>query len=372
MARFPQICDNPFRHYSNCCHEKFPGRKICQAFFKKICASGQGPERWLGRKPSGLRPGRGTKFNRKREGVVVLPSCVSHFLLGRQVLENLPDGLRDEMDRDAYFWGVQGPDFLFCHQIFPWMKKPSISEYGTKFHSMNPDTMLSAVQGLLHAHPENKLLHSYVLGFLCHYALDSVGHPLVNTLAKKMALEDPVQTQETMHAEIESALDVILLRKFTGKLPTQVKLHRFFPKSPAVQQEIAELYHQLIEQLFQEIVTVEQLLQSTRDAQLVFRLLTDSSTMKRRILERLERNKPHVLSSHILPLVEKEDVDYANLQALPWIGQDGVESTDHFFDRFQQAKQLAETLILNFDHCALSSITKKTAMNGVRYVNDRD
>ncbi len=284
-----------------------------------------------------------------------MPASLTHYYFAKNVLQRLSES--DRPSHDAYFWGAQGPDFLFCHhyQRFIGLGKgeEGLKTYGNQMHSIKPSLTLSAMRDFLKKHPD-PTYRLYVQGFLCHYALDSTAHPYVNALAEKLAGERRNETAGTMHGEIESALDAIILRRETGKLPSEVNLKYLFPKNEGVQRCIAKLYHHVLWEVYHADISENELFQATKDAHFVFTVITDRTGFKHRLFNLLEQGRPHTITSHIVPITEAEGVDYANLQQEPW-GLEG--NTQSFFELYEKAMPLALELIQNFDEGDFAAIT---------------
>ena len=284
-----------------------------------------------------------------------MPASLTHYYFAKKVLKLLPE--TEDFCPDAYFWGAQGPDFLFCHhyQRFIGLGKgeEGLKTYGNQLHSTQPSLTLSAMRGFLKKHTD-ALYRCYVQGFLCHYALDSTAHPYVNALAEKLAAERPSETPGTMHGEIESALDAIILRRETRKLPSEIALKHLFPKNEGVQRGIARLYRHVLWEVYKADIPEKELLQATKDAHFVFALITDRTGLKHRLFDLLERGRPHTITSHIVPLTEAQGIDYANTQGEPW-GPEG-DNRD-FFTLYDQAAGLARELIENFKEGDLAAMT---------------
>lgn len=283
-----------------------------------------------------------------------MPACLTHYLFARNVLQDISE--KESMDLCSFYWGAQGPDFLFCHRYFPWMKGRSLKHYGNDLHSSaRPSETFSAMRRFLEHH-NDPVYRSYVYGFLCHYALDSTSHPYINALASALREERPYETQTTMHGEVEAALDAIVLRHETGKLPSEVSLGKMFPKNEPVQRRIAKLYREVIFQVFGDDVSEEELLRATQDAHFVFSCLTDRTGLKKRLFDVVEANRAHVVSSHIVPLTERDDIDYANLQQEEWRAGE-TASHQSFFELMGEAMGLAETLISEFNTADFAAVT---------------
>lgn len=282
-----------------------------------------------------------------------MPAGLTHYYFAKNVLERLPSA---ETDTCAYYWGAQGPDFLFCHRYMRFLglgKKEGLHKYGSLLHKTKPSVTLSSMRDFLGKHPD-PVYRSYVWGFLCHYALDSTAHPYVNALAEELAAERPTEKPSTMHGEIESALDAIVLRAETGQMPPAFPLKRLFPQNEGVQRRIARLYRQVLADVYGEEVPEGELLQATKDARFVFRAVTDRTGLKHKVFNLVEAGRPHVITSHIVPLLERDDIDYANFGGEPW-GEGNC--TLGFFQLYEQAMGLAERLIKCFDTADLPALT---------------
>lgn len=278
-----------------------------------------------------------------------MPSCTTHFLQAKRVYDLLPENIRQGMNRPAYYWAAQGPDFFFCDRYFPWMRGNSISRFGTALHNVQPSAIFESMReyGKIHNDP---VLRSYLLGFVNHYTMDSTAHPYVNILAAELLEDRPEETMTTMHGEIESALDTIMLRRETGKITTQISLKKFFPRDAAVFQMMCQLYSQVIEDVFGETVKPQDILRAIQDTRTVYGWLTDSTTLKKKIVERFERGKPHLISSHLLPLIENPGIDYANTGNSPWKNH-GQKDTRDFFELFDAAVERSLEIISGYDTC---------------------
>ena len=232
-------------------------------------------------------------------------------------------------------------------------KGKSIAEYADRLHRAVPSKVLGAMRSFLEKHPD-PVYSSYVWGFVCHYSLDSIAHPYINWLAAQMVKQRPWETTSTLHGQVESALDAIVLRAETGKLPSEVPLGKLFPKNEGVERKIAHLYRYVLFTLYGEDVSEELLVQAMDDSHRVFSLVTDRTGLKRKLISRLERGKPSNISSHIVPLTEEDDVDYANVSNASW-GDEG--SCQSFFELYGEAQGIASEIINGFMGGDLSALT---------------
>ncbi len=284
-----------------------------------------------------------------------MPACLTHNCFAKDVLERLA---LPEVDRTAYLWGAQGPDFLFCHRYLQSAAKKdvkSLKEYGSALHKTAPSITLSAMRGFL-SNRGDISYRSYVLGFLCHYALDSTAHPYINARAQDMCAGRPEENESTAHGEIEASLDAIVLRWKTGQLPSQVKLSDMFPKNEGVQRKIACLYRDVLFGVYGTDVSEEELYRSTKDARFIFSATTDRTGLKRAFFQSLEKGRPHYVTSHLVPLTEDPDMDYANTRREEWIWKNFASRQD-FFELYEEALEKAARFAREFDTADLKALT---------------
>ena len=76
-----------------------------------------------------------------------MPAAITHYLLAERVMEEIKKkDLQQNLDGDAFFWGAQGPDFLFFHRALPWWKGESLREYGSRIHRAKPSETISILK----------------------------------------------------------------------------------------------------------------------------------------------------------------------------------------------------------------------------------
>lgn len=278
-----------------------------------------------------------------------MPAAITHYLHGLRVAAHLqPNDPPTLASRAAFLWGLQGPDFLFTHRFFPWQKGESLAGYGERMHQDKPSALLDA----LYQHGQKDLVSmAYACGFCCHYALDSVCHPFVRYGAEMLQQQMDPSSEESCHNVIESALDGIILRQQTQKLPTELPLKRLIPQDEEAQAAIVTLYEAILDQLYHKQAAGPLLQQAVKDCRTAFGWMTDRTGLKKQLAEWIEKKKhlPPVLSGHLRGLLENDDYDYANINHAEWTAPstDGQEiiHTESFFDLFQQAEQAALQLI---------------------------
>lgn len=131
-----------------------------------------------------------------------MPTTYTHHIFGTLVYQQLTEELQKKIraDKNLYEIGLHGPDILFYYRPF---EKNRVNGLG---HKMHRESALEFFQRAKRQYQETEQesLLVYITGFICHFMLDSVCHPLVSDYMKKTG---------SSHAEIETDLDHVLMEK---------------------------------------------------------------------------------------------------------------------------------------------------------------
>ena len=115
-----------------------------------------------------------------RRGVTKMPTTYAHDLFGKRVYRKLSAKLQHliRSNGNLYRIGQHGPDILFYYFI----SKNPVTQYGVQMHGRKAREFFE--KGMAKVREEkNPALMAYLLGFGCHYILDSTCHPYVNQVA---------------------------------------------------------------------------------------------------------------------------------------------------------------------------------------------
>ena len=137
-----------------------------------------------------------------------MPAATTHVEFAKDVYAQLPDEFRNRITNKQMFWlGSQGPDLLFFSRgsVLP----GSLKKYGDLMHVAKVAEVISYFDSHI---GNDSDLYSYVCGYLCHYALDSKVHPLVEAMAKN-AHEKTGVHKSAQHVTYEANIDVWILNQ---------------------------------------------------------------------------------------------------------------------------------------------------------------
>ncbi len=141
-----------------------------------------------------------------------MPACMAHYQFGQEVLLRLDSELKAVIHnhRREYEIGLQGPD------IFYYYKPYSPNRYFKHGFDCHAKPAIQMFAPMFEQTCEGAAL-AYLIGLICHYALDKCCHPYVYANTKKV----------TDHFVIESAFDDYIMR--TGGLNSE--RYEYIPSS---------------------------------------------------------------------------------------------------------------------------------------------
>ncbi len=129
-----------------------------------------------------------------------MPAAFAHDLYGRRVYRKLRPEIRAfiKKERDCFYLGLHGPDILFFY--YPLGENAVVRE-GYRLHDEAARKFfLESIEKIKKTDSpvERNAKKAYLLGFACHFALDSSLHGYINRKDKYTSYS---------HAEIETELD---------------------------------------------------------------------------------------------------------------------------------------------------------------------
>lgn len=136
-----------------------------------------------------------------------MPTTFTHDVFGKEVFSRLPEKMKNTIrqGKDLYRIGLHGPDIFFYYRP---LLQGKIYKIGHNMHYAVARGFFekSAAE---YQRDEDPRLAAYLLGFGCHYLLDSTCHPYVWAFEKEKGVS---------HAEIETELDRYFMERENRKL----------------------------------------------------------------------------------------------------------------------------------------------------------
>ena len=137
-----------------------------------------------------------------------MPSTYAHRIFGDLVSRRLSAGTGEiaAKNRELFSIGLHGPDILFYHRPLRYSR---INQLGRNMHKEKGRRFFTDAREMIRESEDPDAALAYILGFICHFTLDSLCHPFVNDWERKSGVP---------HVEIEAEFDKMLMRE-EGKDP---------------------------------------------------------------------------------------------------------------------------------------------------------
>lgn len=137
-----------------------------------------------------------------------MPAFYAHYRFGISVFRNLNKELKTIIRKykEPFQMGLQGPDVFFFYKAY---KKNAVSDYGYDIHYRSALPFFEHAIEVIKEKGRESKEYAYLLGFICHFILDSESHHYVEQMVKEIGVA---------HLEIEEEYEKRLL-KMDGKNP---------------------------------------------------------------------------------------------------------------------------------------------------------
>lgn len=197
-------------------------------------------------------------FSRKG---VYMPTTYAHWRFGDKCIRMLPDDLQNIIlnNRAIFDYGVHGPDIFFYYNC---LKHNEVNRYGSAMHDIPYKDTLAQIKENFKKTENKDMALSYLLGFTCHFTLDSYCHGFI---------EKVDETTPYSHGKIESQFDRYLLIK-DGFNPVTKSVTDMFHPDKKMAKVISGLFNKFDEDIIYKTL---------KDQKLYLNLLKDNSDIKR-------------------------------------------------------------------------------------------
>ena len=190
-----------------------------------------------------------------------MPTTYAHWRFGDKCIRMLPDDLQNIIlnNRAIFDYGVHGPDIFFYYNC---LKYNEVNRYGSAMHDIPYKDTLAQIKENFKKTENKDMALSYLLGFTCHFTLDSYCHGFI---------EKVDETTPYSHGKIESQFDRYLLIK-DGFNPVTKSVTDMFHPDKKMAKVISELFNKFDEDIIYKTL---------KDQKLYLNLLKDNSDIKR-------------------------------------------------------------------------------------------
>lgn len=299
-----------------------------------------------------------------------MPNIITHKIFAETVAQYCTDStIRSLLEKHDQLFGIgaNGPDFLFFYHMRPWemLKKHSLNHIGSLLHSGHINdfyesairTICQEKDGLI---KERELV--YVMGHLCHWALDMTSHPYIF-----YRTGNGRGISAGRHHRFESVLDAVMLKLYRQCDIREYRTFAICAFDRDMLQAIARIYVPAVQDALKQEIDVYSLHQALSAWEDVQKLLYDPSQRKFKLLQRMERyiGKPWLVSGNVIPCECDDALDVLNLNHTLWLHPCDNHERHHsgFLDLFADALDLALTAITCLHECVCHETDWRSLLN---------
>ena len=144
-----------------------------------------------------------------------MPATITHAFFAKDVYDILPNAIREQCDLDRCKMFGQSVDSLMFYRLFSILPGKDIRRFQKYFHNHQTQEFFLEV---LHYMKENSIQDkdtiSFLIGFICHFALDSTVHPFVYYKTGNFIKHNPsTYKYNNVHAFMESFIDNDMIQR---------------------------------------------------------------------------------------------------------------------------------------------------------------
>lgn len=170
-----------------------------------------------------------------------MPAIYAHYRFGKEVSRRLEGELKQVVRKHEpqFRIGLQGPDVLFFYKPY---RRNRVAKYGINMHAVSAKPFFEHALSIIREKGRNSREYAYLLGFLCHYILDSECHPYVSEMIEKTGVQ---------HMEIEEEFEKQLLR-MDQENPFSYRLDKLIPTDELTAAVISPFYTNISAEVMKE------------------------------------------------------------------------------------------------------------------------
>lgn len=167
-----------------------------------------------------------------------MPAFYAHDRFGEKAAGKLEEELRQIVMKyyPQFEIGLQGPDIFFFYR--PYFKN-KVTRYGSHLHNISARSFFEHAPEVVKKYGRDSAEYAYLLGFICHFTLDSECHPYVEKMIQKTGVQHKVSFYECSNEG--------LFRRYTESVKIAVSLMERFDESLRTGEKLSERFDRTFE-----------------------------------------------------------------------------------------------------------------------------
>lgn len=278
-----------------------------------------------------------------------MPDLVTHYYFGEQVLASLPEHLNQAIQKDIFFHTTPGPDVWFPMGFYGGKNKAKCKR-GGYMHKNHTGAFLTALAREAQSQEDKDALFSYLTGFLCHYALDTVAHPYILYSTGEYNDSPDTISYRGNHTRLERAIDCWIIRSKYGLIPGRFSITNRMLALKRLPDSLREPLNRVYGEVYGWENAWEDLNTATADHRFFYRVMRDPVHLVNFFTGLFDNGTSHLdyrLLSYRNRDLDPETIDFLNLRHRQWRHpyDPARTSTASFPELMELARQKALQLI---------------------------
>lgn len=288
-----------------------------------------------------------------------MPNVLTHGLMALKAKEHVSASQIQQAiskHRDVYLFGSNGPDFLFYYNVWPWLDQKEadrVSEHGTIMHKekINEfiDTMIAIAKKQTNNQARNIMI-SFIAGYLCHWALDSVAHPFVFYRSGNMNGK-----RKYDHYRYESMIDSKMVVEVYQEKLSKYPSKKFLSMNKTSERVVSFLVSHAHQRVYDSTLSSEECLSAMKRAKQILPLFFDPYTIKHRVIRPIEQlmlDGQRVITSHMVIGRLNHMYDELNINRQVWYNPTYPDNphNESFIELFERSVGRAKVALVAFEN----------------------
>ena len=311
-----------------------------------------------------------------------MPATITHAYFAKDVYDILPEDIKDNLNVKRIKMFGQSTDSLMFYNLFSVLPGKKIRKFDNYFHShKTQEFFLNLIDYIKEKNlNEDKDVCSFLVGFICHYVLDSTIHPYVIYKTGQFDKDKPTTYKyNNIHGFMEAFIDNDMVRRRDKSNPYVFPLGKFCFSlekfSPKLNRTIDYAFYKTFKVQNMSKIYYKSLKQM-RNALVIFR--KDKYGIKRNIykfVDTFTSQKTYRFEaiSYHYPLEDKHNFLNSNHKEWRNPAVYNMTSTESFIDLYLDALKQAKVLVCaSFDYINGKEIDLMTLYTNKSYITGLD
>ena len=159
-----------------------------------------------------------------------MPATITHAYFGKDIYDVLDNNIVDKLDLSRVMMFSQNTDSLMFYNLISLLPGKKIRKLSKYCHNNNTrDFFINLLNYVKANNIDDKDTYSFIVGFICHYVLDSTIHPFV---VYKTGIFDrknkATYKYNNVHAFMEAFIDNDMVKRREGINPYKYNTNKLF------------------------------------------------------------------------------------------------------------------------------------------------